>query len=75
MDATQGHVPLEPTGSPMQQFAVVDDRAAYLPLHGFTAVDLGYQQGDAVSNIVNKLDDAPMTVPVPRALRPDLERP
>ena len=24
-----------------------------MPLHGFTAVDLGYQQGNAVSNIVN----------------------
>ncbi|MFA7436656.1 hypothetical protein [Castellaniella sp.] len=30
-----------------------------MPLHGFTAVDLGYQQGNAVSNIVNKMDEAP----------------
>jgi SNF2 family DNA or RNA helicase len=29
----------------------------YMPLHGFTAVDLGYQRGDAVSNIVNKFDE------------------
>ncbi len=46
--------------APMQQFACVqngDPRAAYIPLHGFTAVDLGYQQGDAVSNFVNKMDD------------------
>ena len=28
-----------------------------MPLHGFTAVDLGYQRGDAVSNIVNKFDE------------------
>jgi len=26
-----------------------DEAAIYMPLHGFTAVDLGYQQGDAVS--------------------------
>jgi hypothetical protein len=49
------------TGAPMQQFAVIDDRAAYLPLHGFTSADLGYERGDAVSNMVTKLDDAPMT--------------
>lgn len=49
------------TGAPMQQFAVVDDRAVYLPLHGFTSADLGYERGNAVSNMVTKLDDAPMT--------------
>ena len=46
--------------APMQQFAGVqtqDFAAIYMPLHGFTAVDLGYQQGDAVSNIVNKFDE------------------
>jgi hypothetical protein len=48
------------TGAPMQQFAVVDDRAAYLPLHGFTSADLGYERGNAVSNMVTKLDDGPM---------------
>jgi len=49
------------TKAPMQQFACVQEgepKAAYLPLHGFTAVDLGYQKGDAVSNFVNKMDDA-----------------
>jgi superfamily II DNA or RNA helicase len=46
--------------APMQQFAGVqaqDTETIYMPLHGFTAVDLGYQQGDAVSNIVNKFDE------------------
>ncbi|MHB1620076.1 MAG: helicase-related protein [Sulfuricella sp.] len=46
--------------APMQQFAGVqtpETSAIYMPLHGFTAVDLGYQQGDAVSNIVNKFDE------------------
>ena len=49
------------TGNPMQQFAVVDDKAAYMPLQGFTAVDLGYQRGNAVSNMVNRIDEPPMT--------------
>lgn len=49
------------TGAPMQQFAAVDDRAAYLPLQGFTSADLGYERNDAVSNVVTKLDEAPMT--------------
>lgn len=50
--------------APMQQFACVQSQAkdtAYMPLHGFTAVDLGYQQGDAVSNLVNKMDDPVFT--------------
>jgi len=52
------------TKAPMQQFAYLDSRhagAAYMPLHGFTAVDLGYQQGNAVSNLINKIDEAPLT--------------
>ena len=50
--------------APMQQFACVDSGnmdAVYQPLHGFTAVDLGYQQGDAVSNFVNRFDDPAYT--------------
>jgi SNF2 family DNA or RNA helicase len=50
------------TKAPMQQFACVQTggtNTAYMPLHGFTAVDLGYQQSNAVSNLVNKMDDAP----------------
>ena len=52
------------TKSPMQQFTCVKEsehQVAYIPLHGFTAVDLGYQQGDAVSNIVNRIDDTANT--------------
>lgn len=49
------------TVAPMQQFAVVDDKAAYLPLQGFTSADLGYERGNAVSNMITKVDDAPMT--------------
>ncbi len=50
--------------APMQQFACLnkgDAAAVYMPLHGFTAVDLGYQQGNAVSNFISKFDDAPST--------------
>ena len=52
------------THAPMQQFACVEyhqAKSAYLPLSGFTAVDLGYQRGDAVSNFVNKMDDPTST--------------
>ncbi|MGW6375000.1 helicase-related protein [Rhodococcus sp. NPDC055112] len=49
------------TGNPMQQFAVVDDTAAYMPLQGFTTADLGYERGNAVSNLVNRFDQAPAT--------------
>jgi hypothetical protein len=39
----------------MHQFVCVQENeadVAYMPLHGFTAVDLGYQPGDAISNLV-----------------------
>ena len=58
------------TKAPMQQFACVQSRAdgaeasgdtAYMPLHGFTAVDLGYQPGNAVSNLVNKMSEPPFS--------------
>lgn len=52
------------TKAPMQQFACLStdaQRAAYMPLQGFTAVDLGYQSGDAVSNFINKFEDAAST--------------
>jgi len=48
------------TKAPMQQFLHVgrdEDGIAYMPISGFTAVDLGYQKGDAVSNFVTRFDD------------------
>ncbi len=48
------------TKAPMQQFlhvAGADGGIAYMPISGFTAVDLGYQKGDAVSNFVTRFDD------------------
>jgi superfamily II DNA or RNA helicase len=45
----------------MQQFICINGKenniTAYAPINGFTAVDLGYQQGDAISNFVNRIDD------------------
>ena len=50
--------------APMQQLAGVttgETEAVYMPLHGFTAVDLGYEKGNAVSNFVNRFDEQPVT--------------
>jgi len=50
--------------APMQQFAAVsgdENQSVYLPLHGFTAVDLGYEKGNAISNFVNRIDEQPLT--------------
>ncbi len=52
------------TQAPMQQFITVDAgdcRSTYMPLHGFTAVDMGYEKGNAVSNFVNRMDEQPLT--------------
>jgi len=53
------------TKSPMQQLAGFEPQDAepsvYFPLQGFTAVDLGYQKGEALSNFVNKFSGEAMT--------------
>ncbi|HEC18215.1 MAG TPA: ATP-dependent helicase, partial [Gammaproteobacteria bacterium] len=52
------------TKAPMQQFVCVEngsEHIAYMPVNGFTAVDLGFQKGDAISNIVNRFDGATHT--------------
>ncbi|MEA3640004.1 MAG: SNF2-related protein [Lamprobacter sp.] len=52
------------TQAPMQAFAHVSTdagNAAYMPLTGFTLTDLGYQKGDAISNFVNRFDEAAHT--------------
>ena len=50
--------------APMQPFACVQTDSgdtAYTSLHGFTAVDLGYQQGNAVSSLTHKMDEPQFT--------------
>lgn len=52
------------TSAPMQQFAIVESapqNMVYQPLQGFTAVDLGYQKGNAVSNLVMGMDEVSST--------------
>lgn len=52
------------TSSPMQQFAHVQKKGsgtAYMPLSGFTVVDLGYQRGDAISNYTQAMDEPQFT--------------
>jgi len=53
------------TKSPMQQMACIEDPgnepSVYFPLQGFTAVDLGYQKGEALSNFVTKFSGEGMT--------------
>lgn len=52
------------TKAPMQQFLHVaqeNSGIAYVPISGFTAVDLGYQKGDAVSNFVTRFDESDHT--------------
>jgi len=46
--------------APMQPFIGVKGQAedaVYMPVQGFTAVDLGYQRGNALSNIVTRFDE------------------
>lgn len=52
------------TSAPMQPYINVratDSDLTYFPVQGFTAVDLGYQQGNAISNFVNKFSDRVFT--------------
>lgn len=52
------------TRSPMQQFASVvngEGTTVYSGIQGFSVTDLGYARGDAVSNFVNRNDDATTT--------------
>lgn len=49
------------TTSPMQQFAHVqaeDGNVVYSPISGFSAVELGYQRGNAVSSLTHSIDDS-----------------
>lgn len=56
------------SSAPMQQFAHVQKPGAgvaYMPLSGFTPVDLGYQRGDAVSNHTQVMDEPPVCADLP----------
>ncbi|WP_134686497.1 helicase-related protein [Brevibacillus migulae] len=38
-----------------------DEEISYMPIDGFTTVDLGYEKGNALSKMVNKFNEAPFT--------------
>ena len=52
---TQGHM------QPITCILREDKETIYTPVQGFTAVDLGYEKGNTVSNIITKIDEAPHT--------------
>lgn len=39
----------------------LDESITYMPIDGFTTVDLGYEKGNALSKMVNKFTEAPIT--------------
>lgn len=52
------------TNARLQGFINIEDKSiksTYMPIQGFTTVDLGYERGDNISNIVTKLDEYPNT--------------
>ena len=52
------------TQAPMQQFACVsspEGERVYCGIQGFTAVELGYQKDNAVSRMINCLEEQPFT--------------
>ena len=52
------------SGDNMGAFMTVDgekDKTVYMPITGFTTVDLGCERGNNVYNMVNRMDDAPVT--------------
>ena len=52
------------TQAPMQQFACVsspEGETVYCGIQGFTAVELGYQKDNAVSRMINCLEEQPFT--------------
>lgn len=45
----------------MINLQTADERITYMPVDGFTTVDLGYEKGNALSNMVNKFSEFPIT--------------
>ena len=52
------------SGDNMGAFMTVSgsqEQVVYMPITGFTTVDLGCERGNNVYNMVNRMDDAPVT--------------
>lgn len=45
----------------MANLQSTEESITYMPVDGFTTVDLGYEKGNALSKMVNKFDEAPIT--------------
>lgn len=45
----------------MMNLQTSDGTITYMPIDGFTTVDLGYEKGNALSKMVNKFTEAPIT--------------
>lgn len=45
----------------MLNVQTADETITYMPIDGFTTVDLGYEKGNALSKMVNKFTEAPFT--------------
>ncbi|MUT65662.1 helicase-related protein [Paenibacillus sp. NEAU-GSW1] len=45
----------------MANLQSTDESVTYMPVDGFTTVDLGYEKGNALSKMVNKFNEAPIT--------------
>jgi len=45
----------------MLNVQTANEPITYMPIEGFTTVDLGYEKGNAISKIVNKFTEAPFT--------------
>ncbi|RNB53516.1 ATP-dependent helicase [Brevibacillus gelatini] len=45
----------------MINLQTADEAITYMPIDGFTTVDLGYEKGNALSNMVNKFSEFPIT--------------
>ncbi len=52
------------TSSTLQGFINLENKngnVSYMPVNAFTTVDLGYEKGDVLSNMVNKMTDYPIS--------------
>ncbi len=45
----------------MINLQTADEAITYMPIDGFTTVDLGYEKGNSLSNMVNKFSEFPIT--------------
>lgn len=45
----------------MINLQTAEEAITYMPIDGFTTVDLGYEKGNALSNMVNKFSEFPIT--------------